>query len=283
VLSRTVATVVAWAITPGPPPSRRPPWLRVSSAPGSRSTAPWRDDRRGSSRPTRRGCGAHRCELVGGDDVVCAHGKVWSPTTPVLSGRMSDRHWLPASRGDANAPLGQQGSGASGTGRWGCPRAGRGASTVHSAGPARSAAQSAPAPPPVSRPGGVLASRVISCERRACLMRGLRPTPGRSPSPSSPRRRSGPSGSHRLPATAKRGGDGRHSPSVPGRRDDLRPTDPIRRGRSRRCSSRSAFLQRLTQTSGWLIERPESAPGVTRLPTSCADDTGRRQRTHDRE
>jgi hypothetical protein len=180
-------------------------------------------------------------------------------------------------------PLGQQGSGASGTGRWGCPRAGRGASTVHSAGPARSAAQSAPAPPPVSRPGGVLASRVISCERRACLMRGLRPTPGRSPSPSSPRRRSGPSGSHRLPATAKRGGDGRHSPSVPGRRDDLRPTDPIRRGRSRRCSSRSAFLQCLTQTSGWLIERPESAPGVTRLPTSCADDTGRRQRTHDRE
>jgi hypothetical protein len=60
------------------------------------------------------------------------------------------------------------------------------ASRVHTAGPVASAAASSPVPSRTSRPGGGLATRAISWERSFWLMRGLRPTPGRSPSPSSP-------------------------------------------------------------------------------------------------
>jgi len=60
------------------------------------------------------------------------------------------------------------------------------ASRVHTGGPAASAATSSPASSRTARPGGGLATRAISCERWAWLIRGLRPTPGRSPSPSSP-------------------------------------------------------------------------------------------------
>ena len=60
------------------------------------------------------------------------------------------------------------------------------ASRVHTAGPAGSAATSSPAPSRTSRPGGGLATRAISWERWSWPIRGLRPAPGRSPSPSSP-------------------------------------------------------------------------------------------------
>jgi hypothetical protein len=60
------------------------------------------------------------------------------------------------------------------------------ASRVHTAGPASSAATSSPALSRTPRPGGGPATRAISWERWAWLIRGLRPTPGRSPSPSSP-------------------------------------------------------------------------------------------------
>src|SRR4051794_24494208 len=60
------------------------------------------------------------------------------------------------------------------------------ASRVHTAGPAGSGAISSPALSRTSRPGGGLATRAISWERWAWPIRGLRPAPGRSPSPSSP-------------------------------------------------------------------------------------------------
>src|SRR4051812_39588039 len=57
---------------------------------------------------------------------------------------------------------------------------------VHTAGPAASAGRSSPASARTPRPGGGLATRATSWERRSWLIRGLRPAPGPAPSPSSP-------------------------------------------------------------------------------------------------
>src|SRR5690349_13045489 len=59
-------------------------------------------------------------------------------------------------------------------------------SRVRCAGPRSSTADSSPAPPRSRCPGGSDRAMAMMCDRRASVIRRLRPAPGRSPSPSRP-------------------------------------------------------------------------------------------------
>jgi hypothetical protein len=67
-----------------------------------------------------------------------------------------------------------------------CARAAVRASRVHTAGPASSSASNSPQGRRRNRPGGVVLTSAMICDRSAWVIRGLRPGPGRSPSPSRP-------------------------------------------------------------------------------------------------